>query len=460
MKRADVLFLTIAAALLLAACGGEKEVKKDEGKKEPARVTAAPQKSKTDDQPAQTPAPTTYARPANLKTLPPDTTAVKPVTVTPKQTPVPTSPAKTTAPVVDDTTVAISSPTVASKSDLKEELQDKQSAVTPVVSEAAVQKDSATVTPPEAPIPTKTEVAASTLGSLLFDDIFFDANETGTPSLTFNSNYLITLSKVVKVLKADPDINVRLVGHTMKVGSVDKDVEISLRRAVTVGKLILDLFPASEKESIASRIQIVPAGSGALLIEGDNRVREMLNRRVSIELFEGDLTGSTLADYIYRAKETKPAAISTVPKMVAKPVAKPTPPAPQKASANTTTQDVIYNDGQKLYNQKKYDEAISVFEELIGLDPQHSLADNAQWWIGEIYYSQGNYVDALNAYQKVFDLGDRNKAAYAQLRMGYCYSRLNQKDMAVGAWEKVIREFPKATEEVSKARKALQIVGE
>ncbi|MDD5062556.1 MAG: tetratricopeptide repeat protein, partial [Candidatus Marinimicrobia bacterium] len=65
----------------------------------------------------------------------------------------------------------------------------------------------------------------------------------------------------------------------------------------------------------------------------------------------------------------------------------------------------------------------------------------------------------MNAYQKVFELGDKNKSAYAQLRLGYCYNKLNQPDLAITAWEKVIRDYPDAVEEVTKAKKVLQITG-
>ena len=41
--------------------------------------------------------------------------------------------------------------------------------------------------------------------------------------------------------------------------------------------------------------------------------------------------------------------------------------------------------------------------------------------------------------------------------MGYCYNRMNQVDLAVSAWEKVIRDYPNAIEEVTKAKKAIQI---
>lgn len=432
MKRPVIFILTIAITLILSACGGGKEAKKEESKPEPAKITAKPDIT-------QTAKSKNYAPPANLKTVRIDTTT---------QIPKPTAETSKTTPTTPDTAAVISS---------QQKIGQSTTATPPEAGSAVSKTESiaiAETTDVVHPCPksAKSEEPMNTLRSyLFFDDIFFDANETNTPSLTFNSNYVITLSKVVKALKSDPKLNVRLKGHTMNLGTKpEKDKDISLRRAITVGKLIFDLFPADKKESIAYRIEIVPVGSDEMLIEGDNRVKELLNHRVSIELFDGNLVGSTLADFIHGSKLAKPTVASSAPKKLKKPV-------PKVTLSRATTQDIIYSNGQKLFNQKNYPEAISTFEELVSLNPQHSLADNAQWWIGECYYFQGDFVSALNAYQKVFELGDRNKSAYAQLRLGYCYDKLNQADLARSAWEMVIRDYPNAVEEVTKAQKVLQI---
>jgi len=441
MKHANIYISAVVIALILCACGGKKEVKKDEIKSEPTKIAVKPDTVKT--------TPKTLVRPANIKTVRYDTTAQKPkltvpvsepTTVHPKQSVKETKPGSG----VDTITAVGSAPKLVKQAEI-----DSMIAAKPEPIEVP---DTTEDTHP-CPRAEKSGIPTTALKSLLFDDIFFDANVFNTPSLTFNSNYVITLSKVVKALKTYPQVNVRLTGHTMKLGTKpERDITISQKRAITVGKLILDLFPAEEKERIARRIEINPVGSDEMLIEGDNRVKEMLNRRVSIELFEGQMTASSLADLLYKSEGTKPAIASSAPRKVEKPSLK-TPPK------KLTTQDMIYNNAHRFFEQKNYGEAISTFEEIINLDPKHTLADNAQWWIGESYYFQGDYVNAMNAYQKVFELGDKNKSAYAQLRIGYCYNKLNQPDLAIAAWEKVIRDYPDAVEEMTKAKKVLQITG-
>ncbi len=208
---------------------------------------------------------------------------------------------------------------------------------------------------------------------------------------------------------------------------------------------MLKLFPDEEKESIAKRIELIGVGKVEPLIEGANKIREVLNRRVSIELTYDSNKGKTLADYLEAEK--------TIVKKKVKP--KPVEKAykPKKAKS---PQEKLYENAGKLFSQKQYAEAIATYEEIISFDPNNSLADNAQWWIGEALFYQRKYQDALSAYKKVFGLGDRNKEAYAQLRLGYCYIRLNQKEKAIEEAQKVALNYPNAQEEIKKANKLLR----
>lgn len=286
------------------------------------------------------------------------------------------------------------------------------------------------------------------LKKLAFDDIFFDYGEWAAPSLTFNSNYFITLSKLVKALRSDKDIKVRLYGHTDSDGSQEYNKVLAEKRTITIGKLLLNLFPDEERESIAERIELIGIGKVEPLIKGVNKIRDILNRRVSIELTYDAIKGKTLADYL----ETEKTIVKK--KVKPKPVKKAYKPKKAKSP-----QEKLYENAGKLFSQKRYAEAIATYGEIISFDPNNSLADNAQWWIGEALFYQRKYQDALSAYKKVFGLGDRNKEAYAQLRLGYCYLRLNQKENAIEEARKVTLNYPNAQEEIKKANRLLREMG-
>ncbi|NIV12675.1 MAG: tetratricopeptide repeat protein [Aliifodinibius sp.] len=89
-----------------------------------------------------------------------------------------------------------------------------------------------------------------------------------------------------------------------------------------------------------------------------------------------------------------------------------------------------YNYGYQLVQNQNYNEAIEVFESLLAADSKHSLADNAQYWIGECYYFLGDYKSAILAFEKVFTYKNSNKNDYAQYKLGLCYFELNDRQRA------------------------------
>lgn len=97
------------------------------------------------------------------------------------------------------------------------------------------------------------------------------------------------------------------------------------------------------------------------------------------------------------------------------------------------------------YNSKKYDSAISGFKEILTVAPNSSLADNAQYWIGECYDAMGQLDNAIAAFNKIFDYPKSNKTADAHLKMGVIYVKMNKKDLAKEEFSSVISSFPGTT---------------
>lgn len=277
------------------------------------------------------------------------------------------------------------------------------------------------------------------LQNLTFDDIYFE-EKSAMPSATFNSNYYVTIGKIVKALRSDPDVKVRISGHTDYEGNEQLNYELSEKRATTFAKILVDLFPAEMQTDIAQRIEINPEGARELLVESGNKARRTLNRRVSFELFYGDFQNNPYT--VYMSETRKRTAVSAVS-------------APRASRAATSIQQKLYDKAMMLFNQKRYNEAIDIFGEILVIDPSHSLVDNAHFWIGEAYYYQGRYHDALNEYRQVFGAGDGNKEAAAQMRLGYCYFRLDQLDQAVTEFRKVIENYPNAAEEIRRSNLVL-----
>ena len=111
------------------------------------------------------------------------------------------------------------------------------------------------------------------------------------------------------------------------------------------------------------------------------------------------------------------------------------------------------------YYDRKHEQAIGEFGEILAIAPQSNLADNAQYWIGECYYALKNYRHALSEFQKVFAYSKTNKADAAQIKIAMCYLELGDRTKARAELRKLIRDYPKS-EHVPKSRSLLKELGE
>ncbi|NOY76781.1 MAG: tol-pal system protein YbgF [Calditrichaeota bacterium] len=125
-----------------------------------------------------------------------------------------------------------------------------------------------------------------------------------------------------------------------------------------------------------------------------------------------------------------------------------------KSSTNLTSFKARYEDALQTYNRRHYKEAIRKFRELLQENPNTSLSDNCQYWIGECYYSLGKYDQAVVEFEKVFTFPNSNKEDDAQLKIGMSYMKLGDKQRAKNAFKTLIEKYPKS-EYVPLARRFL-----
>src|SRR6185312_9199284 len=93
------------------------------------------------------------------------------------------------------------------------------------------------------------------------------------------------------------------------------------------------------------------------------------------------------------------------------------PNQPPQAAAPPA--DVLYNNGLRDYNSAHYDVATQEFNDYMKFYGTTDLAGNAQYYLADMEYRQGNYEQAVKDYDKVIEqYPDGNKAAAAQLKKG------------------------------------------
>ena len=146
--------------------------------------------------------------------------------------------------------------------------------------------------------------------------------------------------------------------------------------------------------------------------------------------------------------QTPPPTPAQAPPAVAaieKPRATPPPPvATARPSAKTPgNPEQEYAAALATYRAREHGQAVIDFMDFIAKYPKHPLAANAQYWIGEAYWAQRDYRQALIEFEKVFERGPA-KAPDSLLKIGLCHLRLNDLARAQQAWQRVVNEYPKS----------------
>ena len=114
-----------------------------------------------------------------------------------------------------------------------------------------------------------------------------------------------------------------------------------------------------------------------------------------------------------------------------------------------------YIDGLSLYQNSDYKKALKIFEELIQVDKSHDLSDNAQYWLGEIYYGMKDYRKSVKEFEKVFKFKDSNKYDDSQYKLGLCYINIGNKSRAKDEFQKLLDLYPNS-EYFQKSRQWLE----
>lgn len=127
-----------------------------------------------------------------------------------------------------------------------------------------------------------------------------------------------------------------------------------------------------------------------------------------------------------------------------------------KKTESASSPEALYNEAQNLFIAGRLPESAEQFTDFIERYPRHSLADNAQYWIGEVYYSQKDYQKAAIEFKKVVDnYPNENKAPDALLKAGFSYIEISHNEKAIDALKMVVEQYP-ASEAAAKAKVKLQ----
>jgi tol-pal system protein YbgF len=123
----------------------------------------------------------------------------------------------------------------------------------------------------------------------------------------------------------------------------------------------------------------------------------------------------------------------------------------EKAAAVPKPPPATYEGALKAFGEKKYDEAIKMFETLLTGGIAEDMADNCHYWIGESYFGMKQYKEAMKHLEMVFQYKASEKKGDATYMIGRCYEASGDKEKAKEAYEKVTKDYP-TSNSVKKAK--------
>lgn len=121
----------------------------------------------------------------------------------------------------------------------------------------------------------------------------------------------------------------------------------------------------------------------------------------------------------------------------------PLPVAPPAPANPGVSPQRLYDNAWADYTTGQWALAITGFEAYITAFPRSALADDAQFYIGQTYYNDGRFEDAVAAFDEVIlNYADANAVPEAYYKRGLSLDRLGDTDRARESFETVIANYP------------------
>ena len=121
----------------------------------------------------------------------------------------------------------------------------------------------------------------------------------------------------------------------------------------------------------------------------------------------------------------------------------PSAPAPPVTMAPGMSPQRLFNTALSDFTAGQWTLCIDGFNTYLKSYARTDAADDAQWYIGDCYYSDGKFTEAIDAYNRVittYPKGDRVPDAY--YKMGLALNSVKQPDRAREAYETLVKLYP------------------
>jgi tol-pal system protein YbgF len=120
-----------------------------------------------------------------------------------------------------------------------------------------------------------------------------------------------------------------------------------------------------------------------------------------------------------------------------------TAPSPLPAASPGMSPQRLYDTAWADYTAGQWTLAIQGFETYLRTFPKSDLADEAQYYIGDTYFNDSKFEQAVAAYDRVIaNYANGNMVPQAYYKRGLAYERLGQGDRARQSYDVVTKNYP------------------
>lgn len=123
------------------------------------------------------------------------------------------------------------------------------------------------------------------------------------------------------------------------------------------------------------------------------------------------------------------------------------PKLPAFPEINPGNPDQLFAAAYGDYSRGNYDLSLSEFRQYVETYASSELADNAQYFIGEVFFAKGQFAEAVAEYDKVLTLFPKgDKVPAARLKKAMSLAKLGQTEAAQVEFQAIIKLFPRSPE--------------
>ncbi|MCF8110348.1 MAG: tol-pal system protein YbgF [Desulfobacteraceae bacterium] len=110
-------------------------------------------------------------------------------------------------------------------------------------------------------------------------------------------------------------------------------------------------------------------------------------------------------------------------------------------------EDGLYKAAKQAFDEGDHETAVEGFELFLEKFPDSDMADNARFWIGEVFFAEKWYEKAILEYEKVIkNYPEANKVPGAYLKQGMAFHKLGENANARLILQTLIQKYPDSKE--------------